>query len=309
MPGVELHATRCPICGTAGNASELYPANFDAGAFSPAVFSARRLPDRLRYRMVKCDSCGLVRSDPVADADTLSGLYAAAALDYTDEIPCLRRTYGRYLERAGKYSAAKSSLLEIGCGSGFFLEEALARGYAQVRGVEPGAAAVRQASPAVRDSIHEGIMRPGLFPDNSFDVVCLFQVLDHIPGPGQLLDCCLRALKPGGALLLLNHNADAVSARLLGARSPIVDIEHTFLYGDTTLKRLVQSRGFRTAEAGAAFNTYSLNYLGRLLPLPAALKRALLGFLANSGLGKFRLTMPLGNIYLIAVKPAEGTAP
>ncbi len=306
MQNVELHPTRCPICGTGGGAAEIYPANFDQEAFTPAVFSARRLPDRVHYRTVKCAACGLVRSDPVAAAETLAKLYAVSTLDYACEIPNIRRTYGRYLAKAGKYLSPAGSLLEIGCGSGFFLEEALERGYTEVRGVELSAPAAEKAVPAVRPNISVGFMEPGSYADGRFDIICMFQVLDHVPQPAELLDSCLRALRPGGAILVLNHNIDAVSARLLGERSPIVDIEHTFLYGEKTLARLVESRGFRVAEAGAAFNTYSLNYLARLLPLPPALKRAALRILENSGLGKLRFNVPLGNLYLVAVKPAAG---
>lgn len=303
MPGVELRPTRCPVCGTEGNAAELYPANFDAGAFSPAVFSARRLPDRLHYRTVKCASCGLVRSDPVADTETLLKLYAVSTLDYASEIPNIRRTYGRYLEKTGKYLSSAKSLLEIGCGSGFFLEEALARGYTEVRGVEPSVPASQEAVPEVRRHISIGVMRPDLFEEAQFDIICMFQVLDHIPEPAALLDSCLRALRPGGALLVLNHNIEAVSARLLGERSPVVDIEHTFLYGDSTLPRLAAGRGFEVRETGPVYNTYSLGYLARLLPLPAALKRAALRVLEFTGAGRLALRVPLGNIYMIAVKP------
>ena len=253
--------------------------------------------------ILECGSCGLVRSDPVADTETLLKLYSVSTLDYSSEIGNIRRTYGRYLERAEKYLSPAKSLLEIGCGSGFFLEEALERGYTEVRGVEPSVPASQAAVPEVRKNISIGVMRPGLFDDGKFDAVCMFQVLDHIPEPAALLDDCLRALRPGGALLVLNHNVDAVSARLLGERSPIVDIEHTFLYGDATLRRLVEARGFEVRETGPVYNTYSLNYLARLLPLPAALKRAALGALEFTGAGRLKLRAPLGNIYLIAVRP------
>ena len=66
-PELRLDATRCAICGTLDNALELYAANFTTNALNPEVFSARRLPDRLHFRLVRCLSCGLVRSDPVAD--------------------------------------------------------------------------------------------------------------------------------------------------------------------------------------------------------------------------------------------------
>src|ERR1035437_10297848 len=90
---VELRRTRCAICGTEGNAAELYPANFDPEALNPAVFSARRLPDRVHYRLVKCHACGLVRSDPVADYDVVAALYRQSSFDYGAEVPSLQRTY------------------------------------------------------------------------------------------------------------------------------------------------------------------------------------------------------------------------
>jgi hypothetical protein len=72
---LELRKTRCAICGSAENARELYPANFDVQALNPEVFSARRLPDRIHYRLVTCNTCGLVRSDPIADPALLAQLY------------------------------------------------------------------------------------------------------------------------------------------------------------------------------------------------------------------------------------------
>ena len=143
---VELKNTRCAICGTEGNARELYPANFDPQALNPAVFSARRLPDRIHYRLVKCNACGLVRSDPIAHPALLAQLYHQSDFTYSDEVADLRRTYGRYLAELDHYGARKDALLEIGCGNGFFLQQALAQGYRSVRGVEPSRIAVSQAA-------------------------------------------------------------------------------------------------------------------------------------------------------------------
>jgi SAM-dependent methyltransferase len=302
-PAVELKHTRCAICGTEGKAQELYPANFDLQALNPEVFSARRLPDRVHYRMVRCDSCGLVRSDPVAPPELLAQLYHQSAFTYRDEVADLQRTYGRYLSKLDNYGARKDALLEIGCGNGFFLQQALAQGYRSVRGVEPSQSAVRQAAPEVRDGIVCDLMRPGLFGPAEFDVICLFQVFDHVPDPAVLLDACLAALRPGGLVLALNHNVAAVSARLLGERSPIVDIEHTYLYSPTTMARLFTARGFRIRKAGAVWNRYALRYLVRLLPLPAAPKRSVLAWLERNPVGRLRLSVPLGNLWLVAQKP------
>lgn len=299
----ELIPTRCAICGTEGSAIEMYEANFDLAAFHPTVFSARRLPDRVHYRLVKCKQCGLVRSDPIAAPELLARLYAESTVTYGDEVTDLRRTYGRYLDELEGFGVRKHALLEIGCGSGFFLEEALSRGYREVRGVEPSQAAVDQADPRVRDRIACGVMSPGLFAPEQFDVVCLFQVLDHLPDPAAVLGECLAVLKPGGLVLAINHNVDAFSARVLGERSPIVDIEHTYLYGPATMARVFTQRGFQIRRIGAVYNRYSLYYLCRLLPLPGAIKRAALAWLQGRWIGRSRVWVPLGNLYLVAQKP------
>ncbi len=311
MPDTEvvtaLHPTRCAICGTMGDATELYPANFDLDVFNAETFSARRLPDGIRYRLVRCVHCGLVRSDPVADAEILAGLYAKSTFTYDAEVDSLKTTYGRYMHLLEHYGARGGAFLEVGCGNGFFLEEAQRQGYT-VRGVEPSAEAIAKAAPSVRGGIVCDIMRPGLFAADSFDVICIFQTFDHLPDPGSVLDECSRVLKPGGLLLCLNHNVRAVSARLLRARSPIIDIEHTYLYSPETFRRIFINHKFEVRHIGSAFNTYPLHYLVRLVPIPRNSKQRVIDMLQRSWVGNVSLRVPLGNMYLVAQKPRDGAA-
>ena len=300
---IDLRPARCAICGTLGDATQLYPANFDATAFSPEVFSARRLPDRIHYRIVRCNACGLVRSDPVADSDAISGLYGRSGFDYGEETASLARTYGSYLARLEAYGVRKDALLEIGCGNGFFLEEARRRGYREVRGVEPSRAAIELARPEIRPCIVCGTMGPGLFPAGSFDAICFFQVLDHLFDPAGIVETCFHILKPGGLVLCLNHNAEARSSRWMKDRSPIIDIEHTYLYSPATIGQLFSKFGFQTLETGAAWNRYSVSYLTRLVPLAGTVKRILLAALGATRLGRIPLSLPLGTLYMIARKP------
>jgi len=302
-PTIEFNATRCAICGTLGNAREVYRANLNVGAFRPDVFSARRLPDRLHYRVVRCNGCGLVRSDPVADGAMIDDLYARGTVTYGDEVPGLRATYGRYLERAAPHGSTRGTLLEIGCGDGFFLEEALRHGYRRALGVEPAEAAIAQARPDIRPNIRRDVMRPDLFPAGSIDLVCLFQVFDHLPDPGAVLDECRRILRPGGVVLCLNHDVDAASARILGEGSPIVDVEHTYLYGRRTLRLIFERHGYRVCESGPVVNSCSLYYLLRLLPLPRRLKSVALAALSRTPIGRWRVPVRLGNQYLVARIP------
>jgi SAM-dependent methyltransferase len=303
MPAISLRSTKCAICGTEDHARELYPANFDLDSFNPEVFSARRAPDGIHYRMVQCTKCGLVRADQVADDSALAELYAQSTFDYHAEVDNLSLTYGRYLAQLDAFVTRKGVLLEIGCGNGFFLREALAQGYTDVRGVEPSSAAVEQADESIGPRIVRDVMRPALFEPDTFDAVCLFQVLDHIADPAALLSECCNVLRPGGLVLCLNHDVESISAKLLKDRSPIVDIEHTYLFSPRTMRRVLEKAGFEVKKTGSARNTYSVHYLTRLIPLPSAMKSRLLSLVAKPAFRNVRLTVPLGNLYVIAAKP------
>lgn len=288
---------------------ELYSAKLDERVLDPTTYSARHLRGKIHYRIVRCKKCGLIRSDPVADPALLAGLYGKSEFSYDEEVQNLRLTYGRYLARLERFGVRKGRILEIGGGSGFLLEEALRQGYQMVRGVDPSETAVACASSAIRPSIVCDILRPGLFGDLRFDVICMFQTLEHIPDPGALLEECSNLLEPGGLLLCLNHNVEALSARLLGESSPIVDVGHNYLYGTRTIRSLFQARGLEVLQVSPAYNIYSVYYLCRLLPLPSGPKSLLLRGLRSSRLGKLRLTVSLGNLFAVAQKPRASTPP
>lgn len=278
--------------------TEVYPATFDPRQLDAERFSARRLPDGVHFRIVRCARCGLLRSDPVASPGTLAALYAASSFDES-EVRNLRRTYGHYLGRLDRHGARKGAVLEIGSGTGFFLQESLARGYRRAVGVEPSLTAAHASADGGVEIVAD-VMRPGLFAAGSFDVVCIFQTLDHLRDPAAVLDECRKVLRPSGLLLALNHDAGAWSARALGERSPIVDIEHTYLYDQSTMGRLAADRGFTVLEIGRAFNVTSLRYLAHLAPLPEGIGRPLRRWLGRSRVGTISTWLPLGNLYLIA---------
>lgn len=287
-----LVATRCAICGTPGAADEVYPANASPEDLDAVIFSARRRPDGLHWRMVRCRGCGLLRSDPIVPAEHLAALYRESTFDER-EVANLRRTYRAALAELDRFGARKGDLLEIGAGTGFVLEEARTLGYRRTVGVEPSAQAADLARSRGSEMVVD-VMRAGLFPPASFDAVCLFQTLDHLPDPAAVLDESRTVLRSGGLILAFNHDAGAPSARLLGARSPIVDVEHTYLFDRATMRRLFAARGFEVLAVGAARNFVSLRHVAHLAPLPRWLQR-----LAPP----LSLWLRLGNLRLIGRAP------
>jgi len=298
-------ATRCAVCETDAADLEVYSDTLDANAATRERFSARRTPDRVHYRMVRCKNCGLLRSNPILSDEELAGLYRDSSLTYEEEAAFARRTYSRYLLEclavfAPDIVPAEARLLEIGCGNGFFLEDALSRGFSEVAGVEPSREAVEMASPAVRPVIVNDIFRDGLFPAHHFDVICAFQVFDHVAHPNDVLRVCRQSLRPGGVALFINHDVGAWTNRLLGARSPIIDIEHIYLFNADTMQRIFEKNGFSVLDVFPVENTYPLHYWMKMAPLPSSWKQKAIPALRTTGLGRMELSWRAGNLGLFA---------
>lgn len=302
-----LEDTICAFCERLEEFDILYKANFGKGDFSKEVFSARRLPDRCHYQMVRCRTCGLVRSHPRINVEGLTQLYEESAFTYQGEVEALKKTYGNYLEILRKVlpSNSKKKLLEIGCGNGFMLDWALEHGWEDVAGVEPSADSIEKALPRVRNKIVPRMFEPGLFKENTFDAVALFQVFDHLPNPNETLEEILQVLKPGGVVLAINHNVGALGSRLLKSRCPIIDIEHTYLYDKKTMAKFFKKKSFKVLRVFSVTNHYSLSYWCQLMPLGKTLKKALMHFLKKTGVGKIEIPLRVGNLGLIAQKPSD----
>ncbi len=299
-----LEPTSCAICRVEDEADEIYPASLRPEALTPATFSARRLPDRTHHRLVRCRRCGLVRSDPIVDQESMLALYRASTFAYAHELDGLKTTYAKVLRHLSGLVPSREGLLDVGCGNGFVLELALDLGWHGVRGVEPSEDAIAHAPARVAHLIEPGFLQRGMFAPESFDAVTLFQVLDHLADPGEVLSEVHRLLRPGGVVLALNHNVDAWSARVLRERSPIFDVEHTYLYSPQTMRRLFSQVGFDVISVKPIRNTYSIGYLVHLAPLPHRLKASLLPRLKRSKIGQTTLTLPLGNLCLLGRRSA-----
>jgi SAM-dependent methyltransferase len=305
-----MTASHCAICGPDEPSDLVYPSRLPGGPIGAVAFSARRVPDRVHSEIRRCRRCGLLFATPVPGADELHALYAVSEMTYAGQIADLRRTYGALLDDLIRTRGTTGGrLLEIGCGNGFVLDEALDRGFTDVAGVEPSVEAVASASERVRGRITVGLFTGQEFAPGTFDVVCGFHVFDHLIDPRAMLDGARRLLAPNGVLLLVMHDAGAWSAKLLGDRSPIFDIVHPYLYDRKTIAALLQAGGFEAPDVFPVRNTYRLDYWAHLTPMPRwcrGLVRRVLGF----GLGQWLVTLPAGNMGATArVKTiAEGGA-
>ncbi len=153
-----------------------------------------------------------------------------------------------------KIGKERKSILDVGCGFGYFLELASKRGW-KVSGVEIVGSAVRDARARVgNQNIFQGTLREAEYPDNSFDVITLWDVLFHLQDPFQELRECLRVLRERGFIGIRVRNVvfEVMAYRIYstikkmapGLRVKTPYAFHRYCFSSNSLSRLLHRVGF-----------------------------------------------------------------
>ena len=292
----------CAICGKTESVFELYPENYFREQLNGKTFSARRTPDRMHYRFVKCRNCNLIFSNPILEEKEIKRLYSVSSFTYSLESKYVGKTYLEYFLRNISPPYNDKRVLDVGCGNGFFLDELQKIGVKNVYGIEPGKSSVKSAPERLKSKIKLGELIPGSFINNSFDVVCCFHTLDHVVDPNSFIKNARDILKKKGKILFIVHDTNGLSVKLFGEKSAIFDIEHIYLFNQNNLKKIFRLNGFRNVKTFKVKNRYPLIYWVRMVPFPLTLKKALVEFLRLSKLGNIPFSVEAGNIGVVATK-------
>ena len=293
----------CPVCGCGIEKATLFQEeNIDLKRISDFSFASRKTPEWMCHQLVRCHSCSLVYAPNPPSVDELAQAYHQAAYDSSEEANDAAQSYMKAISPALRRLSQKNTALEIGTGTGIFLEYLLDAGFNEVVGVEPSMAAI-EAAPKNRQAwIRHGIFREEDFASESFDLICCFMTLEHVQDPMALTHAAHRLLRKGGAFVSVTHDYQSVVNRLLNKRSPIIDIEHMQLFSKQSTRTMFESAKFQDVQVSSFTNRYSLQYWLRLSPLPKMLKSLLSPIFSSAPLNVIRLGINVGNIVTIGFR-------
>jgi 2-polyprenyl-6-hydroxyphenyl methylase/3-demethylubiquinone-9 3-methyltransferase len=257
------------------------------------------------YRFVRCESCSLVRLDPLPDQQVLtafydesyrSGIYATFASADTVRMATAAARIATVLP-----FAPPGPWLDVGCSTGSSLRAAAAHGL-DAEGIELSQAAVDTARAA---GLHvERVAAEDFRPPRTYACVTAFDLLEHLIEPGVLLTRVRSWLVPGGCLAVSVPDTRSAAARLLGRHwyfyAPPVHVQY---FDRASLTRLLARQRFRVTGIVPAPKVITLDYAVSVLagfdrrlhrvaraltaPLPRALRRRL-------------VSLPVGEIMALA---------
>jgi SAM-dependent methyltransferase len=200
----------------------------------------------------------------VPSAGYLERAYSDTGFDAADEARAAAESYAEALRTRLAELPDRRSALEIGTGNGALLAHLRGMGFAEVLGLEPSIAAVRNAAPETRPFIRVGSFDPSGLPTSHFSLLIANQTIEHVREPLALLASARTLLKPGGILMMVSHDYRHPLMRLLGRRAPIIDIEHLQVFSQASLAFALERAGFAEVCIAPFANRYPLHYWLRL---------------------------------------------
>jgi SAM-dependent methyltransferase len=194
--------------------------------------------------IVQCVSCGLVYAsempnnfnDIYSNEDYLSQSIEA----YEKNSKFRKERFGKERLNILKKYKTTGTLLDIGCGIGWFLEVAL--GTFDVIGIE--------LSDSLRNYLKEkkGIISHKTIDDvddNSVDIITGFDLIEHVPNPTILLDAIYKKLKPHGICLLFTPNVNSVGFNILKEKNSLLcPPGHLYYFSKSTIEKYARKSGF-----------------------------------------------------------------
>lgn len=300
LPAGQRH---CPVCGELPERGTLlYKRSVDPAKLTGFSYASRKTPEFMCYQLVKCGKCHVVfAADPI-DTQQIHQAYDESLFDSSAEAGCAADSYVQALTPHLNRLGDRRAVLEIGAGTGVFLDRIGAYGFKRLVGIEPSRSAINAATDTIRPHLRHGIFHGEDFPSQSFSLICCFMTMEHVSDPLELVRQCHRLLIPGGMLALVTHDYTALINRLLGRRSPIIDIEHLQLFHPRSVSALLSSCHFSDICIQRFVNRYRLAYWVKLLPAPSWLRASAFAFLDNAKFGDYRLSVNVGNLLTIAQK-------
>lgn len=206
-------------------------------------------------RLVRCVNCGLIFVNPRPAFEDLARQYEGSYFhcphptfggyeDYESDREDIMRTFrGRMKLIRPLLGSGTPRLLDVGCATGIFLEVAREAGW-HGEGLDISAYALARAQEKGFE-VHRGTLASARLPAGGYDVITMWDLIEHVTDPAAVLAEGHRLLRPGGVLAISTPDAGSLLARVLGNRwlgFRSID-EHLYFFSRRSMGAMLETAG------------------------------------------------------------------
>lgn len=301
---LRLEHAACNICGSTDYRVLIEPTVTE---FDPAEVLTASKGVRGTQTIVRCGECGLTYVNPRIETSLVAESYRLAEDDvYTRGAAGRTHTFRQCVRKISRWKKPPGKLLDIGCAAGFFVAEARKFGW-DAAGIEPSEYLVDWGREHLGENLVKGTLKQGDFKDGKFDILTMWDVLEHVTDPLGELTECFRICKPGGMLIINYPDFGSLLARIAGKRWWFLLSNHLYYFTPDTMKKILEKAGFEVLKFSMHWQTLPLGYLSEIAGMYSKT-------LSRAG-GRILKTLKMENIPIpyyaaqtnvVAVKPFHG---
>lgn len=218
------------------------------------------------FTLVKCDRCGLIYQNPRPTQEEIGRYYPHEYEPFYKD-----QNKNWLLRKVNLYGIEKrcriinsingekrgGRLLDIGCSTGLFLNEIRRKGSWEVWGNDTSEYAAKIAREQYKLQVFLGSVIQANYPTGFFDVVTLWDVLEHLPDPSGTLKEISRITKPNSHMVLRVPNYDSFDSKLFGLAWAGFDVpRHYYVFSKQNINRLLEGNGFNIKKIRCDIGAY-----------------------------------------------------
>lgn len=250
---------KCPVCKSK-NAKLLFKSNLRNKDSSITVLRSdlKNTISGLKKhgRIVECKKCRLIYTNPREDLRLLmSGYESVEDIGYLQSKKYRKELNKFHLEKLRKF-VKNGRLLDVGCFCGFFLEEASRKGFVSY-GIEPSDWARKYAKSKNIKILGKTVKDIG---NRTFDIVTLWDVIEHLPNPRKDIETLKHHLNENGYIIIGTPDISNFLVKIFGDNHPFFVRMHITLFNPQNLKYLLQECGFEVKKVYNYRRVYPIYY-------------------------------------------------
>jgi len=203
------------------------------------------------FSVDRCAGCGFIFMNPRFKKSVLAGFYGDnyytgnAGYTYYDERDAEKFAMHVWRKRIEKIhdKVKTGSFLDVGCAFGGLLKAA--QKYYKPYGIELSEYSGGVAKSIYGNNIHLGTLEDHPFREESFSVITMIELIEHLPDPLSAVKECYRLLKPGGLLLIQTANMDGLQAKIQGSNYAYYMPGHLSYLSKKNILMILRKCGFK----------------------------------------------------------------
>ena len=260
----------------------------------------------LTQQLMICNNCSLLFVNPRFDEELIISSYENGTDEKFIKQNILRvKTFRKSLTKIIQYfnisNTSNLKLLDIGSAGGAYLLAANELGF-QSEGIEPNKWLCNFSVSQYGLKVTQGVLSSNSYKPNSFDIISMWDVIEHLTNPNEVLSTINKLLVDDGKLIINYPDYSSRISKILGKYWPFWLDVHLYYFSEKTIRLILEKNGFKVIEIKRHYQLLELGYILKRIESKIPSINPITKLIDLIRLSNFPIKYYLGQKMVIAIK-------